>query len=161
MSSIAVGRARHFEYRLVLLTAGLVALGLGVARADFTPLTLTSGSYNQDVVVEKTATTPVTPGGATTASMDGGINNDGDTWNEQGFFADNPEVGLPAAGSVVITNLNGVSYSFQLAPSYTANNAIMLDSSFFTNTTFTLSTPTAFGKLSVLTSGGMEAVSLE
>src|SRR3569832_1406037 len=81
------------------LAATAVAFALpGSARADFVPVPLTPGSFNQDIVVEKTAPIPVIPGGYTTASMDGGINNNGDTWNETGFFVDNPDVGLPKAG---------------------------------------------------------------
>ncbi len=122
--------------------------------AQFAPIALTPGSFNQDVVVEKGATTPVVPGGYTTASMDGGTNNNGDTWNEVGFFVDNPDVGLPVAGST-FASVSDATHSFVMAPDYRANNSIMLDASAtFASGTLTPTTPKAFGALSILTSGG-------
>ncbi len=121
---------------------------------NLTPVALTPGSYTQDVIVEKNASTPVIPGGYTTASMDGGTANNGDTWNEIGFFADHPDTGLPVAGSTFVSAASA-DHSFTMAPSYTQNNAVMLDAgTTFASASVTLTTPAAFGALSFLTSGG-------
>ena len=137
-----------------------ILLGLaGSSQAAFTPIPLDPGSFNQDVVVDRNGPAPVIPGGATTASMDGGIGNNGDTWNEQGYFSQDAAVGLPAAGSTIqalcdATNTPASSHRFTFAPSYTANNAILLDVGYFTNADFKLTTPAAYKALSFLTSGG-------
>lgn len=125
-----------------------------VAQADFNPITLAPDNFNLDMIVEKTGPRPLIQGGTrgapTTASVDDGIGNGGNTWNEQGYFLSDATVGLPPAGTTISTN----NHQFQFAPSYTANNAIMLDGSFFTNANWRLSTPTSYGALSFLTSGG-------
>lgn len=141
----------RFPFAIPVVAA---SLGSFVAQAQFAPIQLTPESYNQDIVVEKLATPPLTPGFYTTASMDGGTNNNGDTWNEQGYFRANPDVGLPAAGSTV-TSVADANHSYLFAPDYKTNNAIMLDASAaFTNVTVTLKTATAYTGLSFLTSGG-------
>ena len=132
----------------------LVVLAVSGVRAGYYPLALTPGSYNADVVVEKAATPPVAAGGFTTASMDGGTGNNGDTWSEVGLFASDPSVGLPAAGST-ITSASFPDHLFQFAPSYKANNTIMLDASSFSGLyTWTLASPAPYAQLSFLTSGG-------
>ncbi|HXP61940.1 MAG TPA: hypothetical protein VN829_15700, partial [Dongiaceae bacterium] len=81
----------------------LIPLALGLAfavaaRADFNPIPLTPGSFTQDMVVEKNAPHP--PNGAnTTASMDAGTANTGNSWYEQGYNTNVPSTGLPTAGS--------------------------------------------------------------
>jgi len=126
-----------------------------VSQAAYSPITLTPNSYNADVVVEKTATPPLVPGAYTTASMDNGTANTGDTWVEAGFFTNTaPVPGLPAAGTT-ITSESFSDHLYKFAPSYKANNAIMLDAGPFTNVyTFTFTTPTVCQALSFLTSGG-------
>ncbi len=137
-----------------VVSLGLALVCAGLARADFNPLPITTESYNYDVVVEKGAAVPVIPGGYSTASMDGGINNNSTTWNEKGYFTANPDVGLPPAGTLW-TSVSQADHQYQFAPSYTANNAIMVDGSYFTNVyTWTLATPRACAALSFLTSGG-------
>ncbi|HEX3717517.1 MAG TPA: glycoside hydrolase family 76 protein [Verrucomicrobiae bacterium] len=115
-----------------------------------------SGSYNQDVVVENTAPAPVIPGGYTTASMDSGIGNSGTSWYEKGYNSAVPTTGLPPAGST-FTSQTSSTHFYTMAPSYTANNAILLDSS-LTNAAFTLIAPAAFTHLSFLESGGHNGV---
>ncbi len=133
------------------LAAAAIALALcGTARAAFTPIPLTADSYNRDMVAEKSGPVPVIPGGATTASMDGGSGNTGDSWNEQGYFPQDATVGLPPAGTTISTN----NHQFTFAASYTANNAIMLDATVFTNANWTPTTPKPYAALSFLTSGG-------
>lgn len=137
---------------LLSITAGLATLASLCPAADYNPIAFYG--YNHDMIVEKNAPAPLVPGGQpgapTTASMDGGIGNNGDTWNEQGYFTQDAAVGLPPAGSTITTN----NYQFTLAPSYTAPNAIMLDVGYFTNANFKLNTPAAYGAISFLTSGG-------
>jgi len=84
------------KHKLSTLALGFALCG--VARADFNPIALTSGSYTKDMVVEKTA--PATPSGAaTTASMDAGTGNTGYSWYEQGYNSGAAGTGLPTAGS--------------------------------------------------------------
>src|SRR5438876_7407531 len=87
----------------------LVVLGLfsaGVARADFYPIPLTPGSFNKDIVVEKTASPPMQT--LVTANMDAGTNTSGVTsgggagGNQGSFF----ELGASSSGTAGI----GVPY---------------------------------------------------
>src|SRR6185369_10130840 len=133
-----------------LIPVGLALIYASVARADFYPIALTPASYNADAVVEKTAVpAPLVPDGYTTASMDGGTNNNGDTWHEAGFFANETPVvsGLPAAGSTITSAFNA-NHQYQFAPSYTAPNAVMLDATYFTNANLAVTTPALYGALS-------------
>lgn len=137
----------------LLVAASLVAF----ARADFVPIQLTPGSFNQDVVVENTATLPNPR--STTASMDGGTNNNGNTWYEVGFNAAAPATGVPAAGSTFAhPSLTG--YSFQMAPSFSAPNAFLIAPNQVTSASIALSAPSTFGALSFLASGGNTGISI-
>src|SRR6266851_1629510 len=127
-----------------------------VARADFVPLPLTSGSFNQDVVVENSAPAPVISGGYTTASMDSGTANNSTSWYEQGYNTTNLTSGLPPAGST-FTHQSAPNHQYTMAPSYSANNAVMLDST-LTSATLTLITPASYTQLSFLESGGHNGV---
>src|SRR5256885_7959190 len=118
-----------------------LAVAIGVsnpAHADFLPIALTSASYNQDIVVEKTAPAPVVPGGYTTASMDSGLGNSATSWYEQGYNAASPATGLPPAGST-FTHQSASGHRYIMAPNYSANNAVLLDSA-LTSATLTLVT---------------------
>jgi predicted alpha-1,6-mannanase (GH76 family) len=126
------------------------------ARADFAPILLTSASYNQDMVVEKTAPAPVISGGYTTASMDNGTANTVYGWYEQGYNSTNLTSGLPPAGTT-FTHQSAADHQYSMAPTYTANNAVLLDST-LTTATLTLVTPTAFSQLSFLESGGHNGI---
>jgi len=126
-------------------------------RAAYSPIALAPGSYNADIVVEKTAPQPLIQGGYTTASMDGGIANNGTTWVEAGFFTNAAPLvvpGLPPAGTL-LTNQAG-DHIFKLPPSYVmSNNAILLDSTYFTNVyALHLSTQGVYSALSFLGGGG-------
>jgi hypothetical protein len=132
------------------IPAVLAMIGTSAMCADFTPIPLTTDSYNQDMVVEKDAPAAIAPDDYTTASMDGGAGNTGDTWNERGLFESDTMVGLPPAGTTISTN----NHQFTFAASYLKNNAIMLDVDHFTNANWTLTTPGAYTALSFLTSGG-------
>jgi hypothetical protein len=118
--------------------------------SQFAPIALGSGSYNQDIIIERTAA--AVPGSAyTTASMDSGISNTGTSWYEQGYNAAAPTTGLPAPGST-ITNQSASDHVYTLAPGYTSNNAALVDSVHSAN--INLVTPNAFSALSLLTASG-------
>lgn len=142
--------------KLRLIPIGLALTVVTLARADFNPVPLTSGSYNADVVVEKTATPAI--GTAVNATIDNGTNLSGflpagDTWMEQGFFTGaNATDGVPPAGST-FQAISNSAVSFAMAPSYAANNAIMIDAT-MTNGTWIPVTPAAYSSLSFLSSGG-------
>ena len=142
--------------RLPLAVPALIWAFGSIARAGFAPITLTSGSYNQDMVVEATASAPVIAGGYTTASMDSGLGNSSTSWYEQGYNTTNPATGLPHAG-VTFTSQSLANHQYTMAPSYTNNNALMLDST-LTNGTFTLTASAAYSQLSFLESGGHNGV---
>jgi hypothetical protein len=139
-----------------MLPIGIALVAASVAYADFYPIALTPGSYNADVVVEKNAAPgPIVPNGYTTASMDGGTNNNGDTWHEQGFFINESPVvsGLPPAGTTITSAFNA-NHLYQFAPSYVGPNAVMLDASWFTNCNLKVTAPANYGALTFLASGG-------
>ncbi len=89
---------------------------------------------------------------AITASMDGGTGKNGTTWYEQGYNTGAPAVGLPPAGST-FTSTAQADHSYTMAPSYKANNAVMIDSN-VPNATITLTSSAAYSGLSFLGSGG-------
>ncbi len=143
----------HFRFVLAIL-ASAVAL---TARADFNPIPLKTNSFNQDIVVEKTAPAPVVGGAYTTASMDSGLANNATSWYEVGYNTASPATGLPVAGSTFISQ-SATDHQYTMPPSYTANNAVLLDST-LTNATLTLANPAVYTKLSFLESGGHSGVS--
>ena len=121
-----------------------------VGAAVFTPIVLKPGSYNQDMVVERTA--PSVPASHyTTASMDAGTANTGNSWYEQGYNASAPVTGLPVAGST-ITNQSASDHIYAFAPSYAANNVAFIDSTH--SASLALTTPNDFSALSFLTAAG-------
>jgi len=134
-------------------------LGLGGSTGTTTPPfmpALVTG-YNADMVVEKAAV--ARPHGlynATTVSMDGGTNNTGNTWYEQGFYKQFPNSGLPAAGSTVHSIAQPNSYV--MPSSYTANNAAFIDAA-HTNANLTPVTPAIYSALSFLSSDANGTVS--
>ena len=102
----------------------LVACALA-ARADFVPLVLTADSYNQDMVVEKGAIHAPTVPPITTATLDTGMSNSGDTFYEKGFDANYPGTGIPVAGAT-ITSVAQPDHSYTFATNYAANDAMLV-----------------------------------
>src|SRR5436190_2478700 len=82
--------------------------------------------YNFDMVVEASAPQPTALTTATTASMDGGVNNNGNTWFERGYDPFNPNAGLPAAGSTIVS-LALPDHSYTLPATYIGPNAAFVD----------------------------------
>src|SRR5437764_1001118 len=110
------------------------------SRAGFEPLALTPESYKYDVVVEKTAPPPIVP--VTTASMEQGIANLGFTWFERGYLREYPGIGLPEAGSILISE-QSVEHLYRMPSSYQTNNAVLIDS-VRTNATLRFTTATNY-----------------
>ncbi|HEX3799704.1 MAG TPA: glycoside hydrolase family 76 protein [Verrucomicrobiae bacterium] len=134
----------------VMLASGLTAV------AAFSPIALTGGSYNQDVVVERTAPAPLIAGGYTTASMDSGTGNSATSWYEQGYNVSSPTTGLPHAGAT-FTHQSAADHHYIMAPSYAAPDAVLIDST-ISRATLTLTSPAAYNKLSFLESGGHNGI---
>lgn len=74
------------------------------------------------------------------------------TYFEQGYSTTAPTKGLPPAGTTIVS-VTQSDHSYTFAPSYTANNAVILDAAVPT-ATITLSTPTALAGLSFMGSAG-------
>lgn len=156
LSFVAVA-GTHYDFRTYwnyaasaprLTQRSLVVMPVGAA--IFTPISLTPGSYNQDMVVERAA--PSVPASHyTTASMDAGTANTGNSWYEQGYDASAPATGLPVAGST-ITNQSASDHLYIFASSYATNNAALVDSTHGAN--LALTTPNDFSALSFLTAAG-------
>jgi predicted alpha-1,6-mannanase (GH76 family) len=155
--NFAATAGSHYDFRTMwyyganaprLTQRSLVISPAGAAK--FVPLTISSGSFNQDIVIEKTS--PVTPAGLrTTASMDAGTANTGNGWYEQGFNAAAPATGLPSPGSL-LTNAAASDHVYALAGNYAANNAACIDSTHTAN--LALTAPTNLAALSFLTACG-------
>src|SRR5689334_17061353 len=106
------------------LAAALAVLATSSStRAQFQPLTLTPESLNFDIVVESGATHPFQP--STTASMDGGTNNTGYVWYQQGYNTNALDSGLPIAGSSITNDL--ADHVYTLSANYGSNNAVLID----------------------------------
>ncbi|HKW28542.1 MAG TPA: glycoside hydrolase family 76 protein [Verrucomicrobiae bacterium] len=125
--------------------------------AGFAPIPLTAGSYNEDMIIEHTAS-PVPDGAYTTASMDAGTANTANGWYEQGYDAAAPATGLPPAGST-LTNLASSDHVYTLAPSDSANNVAMIDSSHSAN--LVPATLNPFSALSFLNAAGHGPVTVD
>jgi hypothetical protein len=140
-----------FTYRSGTGRDGIYALsGSVLAGGPWVPILVTGYAY--DMIIEASSPMAVPLTTATTASMDGGTNNNGNTWFERGYDPFNPGVGLPVAGST-INSAALPNHHYTMAASYTSPNAIMVDSNGPT-ANLTLATPTAFTGLSFLTAAG-------
>src|SRR5882672_2313018 len=87
---------KRMKSSLITIALGLSIAGTALA-ATYSPIALTPDSYTDDLIVESNAT-PVLKL-VTTATLDNGTNNTGDTWMEVGNDTNNPTFGFPAAGS--------------------------------------------------------------
>lgn len=137
---------------LVPLTIACACVGM--VRADFDPIPLTPGSFTHDMIVEKTAPSPLNL--LVSGTMDGGTNNNGWTWFEQGWLAGAPPAGLPQHGTTFVAT-NAADHIFRMAADYTVNNALMVYSNNglgLPSGTLTFTTPAAYSFLSVLVAGG-------
>ncbi|HSU53573.1 MAG TPA: glycoside hydrolase family 76 protein, partial [Candidatus Dormibacteraeota bacterium] len=129
---------------------GAIMAVSGATGISFTPITVTG--YNQDIMVEAGAGKPGALAGVTTATVDAGTNNTANTFYELGYVLSAPTTGLPHAGSTV-TNAAAPDHTYLLAPSFTANNAILLYSN-GPSAIVTPVSPAAFPGLSFLMMAG-------
>jgi autotransporter-associated beta strand protein len=77
---------------------------------------------------------------AVNATVGAGVSEGDFTWFEQGLYTPNGSLGLPAAGSTIVS-LSQADHSFNLPPSYTVNDDVMVEAN-VPNATITL-TPSA------------------
>ena len=148
--------------KLTLLPIGLTCICVSLARADYSPIALTPGSFTQDIVVEKGAAPPLA--NYTTATPDQGTNNYGNTFFEQGYIASVPELGLPPHGTTFISRSLGSSHVFQMPPSYLTNNAAFIGAANIpgtstlqtqvVSTALSINDATAYGYISILWASG-------
>ncbi len=129
----------------------LALASASLARADFNPVPLTQGSFTADVIVEKNAERSVSD--YTTLTMDGGTNNNAWVWMVQGLDPDRPQVGLPKAGTTFVA-VQEANHTFQMPPTYTGNNAVVLTTNGIPDATLTISSPVAAAAISILNAGG-------
>ncbi|HTV40224.1 MAG TPA: glycoside hydrolase family 76 protein [Candidatus Sulfotelmatobacter sp.] len=142
------------KWRSLTIATGLFCFVAQSGFAEFTPLAVST--YNQEMIVPATAPAPAVPGGYTTATMDSGTANTDTTWYEEAYNVTNTSTGLPHPGTT-FTSASLSNHQYTMAPSYTANDALMLDS-MLTNAAFTLTSPAAYSGLSFLESGGNNGV---
>jgi hypothetical protein len=135
----SVGTTNSLSARLSVETPGVYG---------FSPIAVTAGSYNEGMILAKSDLVP-----ATTATLDNGTQDSGTTWFQQGYYLTDPSVGLPPPGATFTYTSNSIQYSYTMAPSYTNNDAILINSA-VTSATLTLTTPTAYSGLSFLGSSG-------
>ena len=136
-----------------LLSAGFfVVVGLaGMSRiraADMAPLTLSG--FNGDVIIENTASGPPYTSYAVRV-------NPGEVWGFYESGLPGKSYGLPVGGSFLSEVGDGTTFQFQ---SYTANNALLLNSSAGTTGTLTLSTSETYSRMAIVAhsaSGGGSA----
>lgn len=110
----------------------------------FSPIPLSSSSYNESMILAKSDLVP-----ATTATMDQGTANYQTTWFQQGYYLADAAVGLPAPGATLNYTSNSIEYSYTMAPSYTTNDAILINST-VSSATLVVKTPAAYSGLSFL-----------
>ncbi len=136
-----------------LVPISLILMTASLARADFDPVPLTPGSFTADVVVESSAPQPLRD--YTTATMDGGTNNDSNVWFEKGYEPTRPNSGVPAAGTSFAA-FGDPNRTFKMPSNYNAPNALFLSTNGSPSGSLTLSTPTAGNALSLMSavSGG-------
>jgi hypothetical protein len=145
----------------------LLSLAGNAGATVFHPIALGTNSYNADIVVEASATGLMRN---TTGTTDGGTNNNGNTWYEIGYNTNSLTSGVPLHNTTfvgiqtVYDGPNGSStptgttapsgtYTYGMAPSYTAPNAILIDTVITTNFV-TMTSPAAYGALTFLVASG-------
>ena len=127
----------HQSHLLRLFSFSLALTAAGIARGTLQPITFAPGSFNADVVVEDGVPSL---GTNTTGTTDGGTNNNGNSWYEIGYTSPAGTFGPGGSGSgvphagTILTNVSDLAASspnphlYQLAPSWTAPNAFLVDS---------------------------------
>lgn len=138
----------------------MTCLCVGLARADFNPVTLTPSSYTLNIVVPKETTEGLPYCINVTAGNGTGLGDN--TYYEQGLRARPGQVGANSGippHNTIFTNINNANMLFVMPPDYTANNTLMIDSVFPAGT-LTFTTPTTATNLAILCCGGGGTVSV-
>ena len=121
---------------------------------NYNPVALTSGSYNQAIVVQATA--PQAIPYCFNVFAGSGTNLGDNTYYEQGLVARPGQVGgnsgIPVHNTI-FTNISNANMAFLMPPDYTTNNELMVDST-FTSGTITFNTATTATNLAILCTGG-------
>jgi len=149
-----------WKKQLCGMAAGLLCLAGAVAQAQMTPITLTSGSYDANVVVgdaDIVAGNALNSGANLTATMDVGPiswtpgGSYGSTYYAQGYRSAFPGVGLPMGGTLTSAADGTTVFAFQPV---TQNNAAFMsyDAAGFYTATLTLAMPATYSALAL--SGG-------
>src|ERR1035437_10072671 len=89
---------------------------------------------------------------AVTATMDAGTSKTGFTWFEHGVYAPDGTIGLPLAGSTIVSS-SQADHSYTMAPSYTTSDAVMINSQ-VTSATITPTPSVACSALSFMGCAG-------
>lgn len=145
--------------KILSTMTALAVLGVACVHADFDPVPLKPESFTVDVIVEATAPPPL--GAYTTATMDGGTNNNSNVWFEQGYLPGHwGLLGLPAAGSE-FTAQDDPNRTYKMAPSYSDDNALFLSLNGSPSGTLTVADPKAGMVLSVIGSVAGGATTIE
>ena len=89
---------------------------------------------------------------AVNATVGGGTDESDYTWFEQGLSTANPALGLPAAGTTIVS-MSQADHSYNLPPTYVGNNAVLLSATVPT-ATITVTAPTPVTGLSLMGTAG-------
>ncbi len=132
-----------------------------VAHAGYEPVPLTPASFTQDIIIEKEAPPPLA--NFTTATIDQGTNNYGNTFFQQGYIPTLPWIGLPAPGTD-FESPTDPNRTYRMPSSYQANNVAFIGAKNIPGTstlqtqsakaTLTVDSPVASLGLSVLYAAG-------
>ena len=144
------------------LVAGWLALTLvSLAQAQYNPVPLNPASFTQDIVVEKSAPPPLA--NSTTATMDQGTNDYGNTFFEQGYVPSLPWIGLPPHGTT-FASYTDPTHVFRMPPTYATNNAAYVGTANMpgtnilqvqvSNAVLNVSDPISYSALSILWASG-------
>jgi hypothetical protein len=127
----------------------------------FNPISLDTNSFNADMVMEAAAAAGARPlTNNTTASMQSGNANSGFTYYEMGYDPSNPTTGVPNAGTT-FTSLLLSDHSYTMAPSFTTNDVVFVQTNVVQTTTITLASPAAYSMLSFLCAGAKSNVAVK
>jgi hypothetical protein len=143
------------------VVALLAAPALATAQV-YTPIPLTAGSFNQDVVIDAGATpsgTPANYNNFITATMDNGTAKTGNTWYQIGQNTSAPTTGIPMGTTFASQGNPGTRHTTFTTQPANGKNVMMLDSA-TTSGTMTFSTPTTLAGLNFLVASGNGAGTL-
>lgn len=135
----------------------LAMSGSSNSGATYTPLAITG--FNHDSVMGVADPAPTALTGYTTASMDGGTANTGNSWYQKGYNPLAPTTGLPGPGET-ITSAFLLDHHYQMPASYSLNNVIYVDSA-TSPRTITFATPENYSALSFLNATANGNVTIE